>query len=139
MIPALGVRPKWGQRGSEGRRQPGCVLDLVLLCKMIHKALQALWTLFRDAHMSGLSRQGKRVLWPGPRRTGRAVTEEGSGTDGSRPGLSRKYQMSGNQIQQDMSRNTQSRVGLRAVSGQSVTWGKVSPFALQTQGSGVRP
>lgn len=44
--------------------------------------------------------------------------------------------MSGNQIQQDMSRNTQSRVGLRAVSGQSVTWGKVSPFALQTQGSG---
>lgn len=47
--------------------------------------------------------------------------------------------MSGNQIQQDMSRNTQSRVGLRAVSGQSVTWGKVSPFALQTQGSGVHP
>lgn len=89
--------------------------------------------------MSGLSRQGKRVLWPGPRRTGRAVTEEGSGTDGSRPGLSRKYQMSGNQIQQDMSRNTQSRVGLRAVSGQSVTWGKVSPFALQTQGSGCAP
>lgn len=37
------------------------------------------------------------------------------------------------------SRNTQSRVGLRAVSGQSITWGKVSPFALQTQGSGVRP